>query len=118
MAIFQPCPSSPMRQPAGMRASVKKVSVNPYSPVILRIGLVQCRARSWAQNDRPSYLRCGIGVVLASRIMYFAKLPMVVQIFWPLMTYSSPSRTAPGLGAAGRSRGPARRNPGTRYPRR
>ena len=40
MAILQPCPSSPMRQSAGIRASVKNVSVKPYSPVILRIGRV------------------------------------------------------------------------------
>ena len=40
MAIFQPCPSSPMMQSAGMRASVKKDSVNPYSPLTSVTGVI------------------------------------------------------------------------------
>ena len=88
MAIFQPCPSSPIRQLAGMRASVKKVSVNPYSPVSLRMGRgsIPGTCIGARKKDRPSYLRSAAGLVRASRIMYLAKLPMVVQILVPLMT--------------------------------
>ncbi len=96
MATFQPSPTPPMRWESGMRASVKKISLNSASPVICRSGRTSTpclvhvdvevrRARgASARRDRcaraasPSCATCA----------------MLVQTFCPFTIHSSPSRTA------------------------
>ena len=96
MATFQPPPSTPTISSAGIRASRKKVWVKPCSPVSFLIGRVSTPSIfiGARKKVRPSYLREASARVRASRIMYRAYFPNVVQILEPFTTYWSPSRTA------------------------
>ena len=83
-----------------MRISSKKTSVVEWF-IIVRIGLIVMPLPttlriSTKKMESPSVLLAtsSRGVVRASNIIRSEYSARLVQIFWPFMTYSSPSRTA------------------------
>ena len=78
-----------------MRTSSKNTSLNVWPPVISMIGRISMPGRSIGQMKYETPLCFGAsGLVRAMRMPNFEKCASDVQIFWPLTTYSSPSRTA------------------------
>ena len=77
---------------------MKKTSQKPASPnvpTMLRNGLISMPGRSIGtmKYEMPVYLLVS-GSVRAMRMPNFATCASDVQIFWPLTTNTSPSRTA------------------------
>ena len=78
-----------------MRTSVKNTSLNVGPPVISVIGRISMPGRSIGQMKYEMPLCLGTsGSVRAMRMPNRAYCAPLVQIFWPLTTNSSPSRTA------------------------
>ncbi len=94
-ATRHPSLTSPTTWSRGVRASVKNTSLNSESPVIIRIG--RTSTPGWSiGTSRKLMPRClgAAGSVRARTKIQLARWPAEVQIFWPLITHSSPSRTA------------------------
>ncbi len=95
LATDQPSPISPTRQSSGTRASVKNTSLKPDAPAMLRMG--RTSTPGWCMSTmnivRPLCFGCS-GSVRASSSPKRDRCADDVQIFWPLTTHSSPSRTA------------------------
>jgi hypothetical protein len=79
----------------GVRASVKKTSLKSWLLAMLMIG--RGSTPGWSighsRNEMPLCLGAS-GSVRHSTKIQLAVWPSEVQIFWPLMTHSSPSSTA------------------------
>ena len=93
----QPSFSSPTRLTTGTRTSSRKTSQNSVLPSIARSGRMSMPAASIGTISQviPACLRTpGSGFVRTSISQYSATWPKLVQIFCPLSTYSSPSRSA------------------------
>jgi hypothetical protein len=74
MATFQPSPSLPIMQEAGIRASLKKVWQKPYSPVsfLMGRGSMPSACIGAKKKLRPAYLFGPSVDVRAIKIMYLA----------------------------------------------
>ena len=97
LATRQPSFSSPTRLITGTRTSSRKTSQNSVVPSIARSGRTSMPGASIGTISQviPACLRTsGSGFVRTSISQYSATWPKLVQIFWPLSTYSSPSRSA------------------------
>ncbi|CAB4886976.1 unannotated protein [freshwater metagenome] len=95
VAWFQPLFSSPTSQSAGMRTSVKKISLKCLPPSIWWIGRMSTPGRfmSMMNIEMPACLGAS-GFVRAMMMPYCEWWARVVHTFWPLMIHSSPSRSA------------------------
>ena len=95
MATIQPLLTPPTTLSTWVRASVKNVSLNSAAPVSIWMGRTSTPGWSMGQS-RKLMPRClgASGSVRQSTKIQLADWPAEVQIFWPLMTHSSPSRTA------------------------
>ena len=95
LATFQPSPTSPRRSESGIRASVRKTSLNSASPVIWRSGRTStpgsCMSRM--KYESPACLGWS-GSVRTIRIARSAMWAEDVHTFWPLTIQVSPSSTA------------------------
>ncbi len=96
MATIQPAPSSPRRHRAGMRTSVKKISLKSSSPAMSRIGRTSMpgvlRLRMKAVIPSCFLPRSmAVGSVRSRKSPQVARCADEIQIFEPLMTYSSVS---------------------------
>ena len=96
MATIQPAPSSPRRHAAGMRTSVKKISLNSSSPAMSRIGRTSIpgvfRLRTKAVMPSCFFPRSiAVGSVRSRNSPHVARWAEEIQIFEPLTTYSSVS---------------------------
>ncbi len=93
--MVQPPLSSPTRLLQGTRTLSKNTSQNSSSPAMLRIGrtVMPREEKSIRIKLIPA---CGLasGSVRTRQNIQFASCARVVQIFCPLITNSSPSRTA------------------------
>ncbi len=89
--------SSPSRLAAGTRTSVKKISAVSCAlrPTLsrLRPRSKPAMPRSTTSSDVP-YAAFASGSVLATTMTRSELMPLVMNVFWPLRTQSSPSRTA------------------------
>ena len=91
MATIQPWPSPPSRQSTGMRASVKKISLNISSPAMSRIGRHSMPGVSMSTMKAviPSCLAprsMAVGSVRSKKRPHLARWAVEIQIFWPLTT--------------------------------
>ena len=78
-----------------MRTSVKNTSLKLGTPVMVVMGRISMPGASIGQMKYEIPLCFGTsGSVRAIRIPKRASCAPLVQIFWPLTTHSSPSRTA------------------------
>src|SRR5262245_27240960 len=95
MATRQPSFIGPTRFCFGTRTLSKKVSLNSEFPVICFRGLTVMPGLCMSTR-RKEMPRCfgALESVRTSRIHQSAYCPILVQIFCPLTTKSSPSRTA------------------------
>ena len=96
MATIQPAPSSPSRHFAGMRTSVKKISLNSSSPAMSRIGRTSMpgvfRLRTKAVIPSCFLPRSiAVGSVRSRKSPQVARWAELIQILDPLTTYSSVS---------------------------
>ena len=96
MATIQPAPSSPRRHEAGMRTSVKKISLKSSSPAMSRIGRTSMpgvfRLRMNAVIPSCFFPRSmAVGSVRRRNSPHVARWAELIQIFEPLTTYSSAS---------------------------
>ena len=93
-------PSSPMRLAAGTRSPSKKISVVWWLIIVSSGRIVSARSsaprRSTRNSDSPSvrFFTASSGVVRASSSIRSECSARLVQIFWPVITYASPSRAA------------------------
>ena len=95
MATPQPALTPPTTLSRGVRASVKNVSLNSERPVIILIGRTSTPGWSIGTSRKVMPLCLGAsGSVRARTKIQLALWAMDVQIFWPSITHSSPSRTA------------------------
>ena len=95
MATRQPSFSSPTRLATGTRTSSKKTSLNSLLPRMVSRGRMSMPGVSMGTINQEIPLCFGAsGSVRTSSSQYWATWAWLVQIFCPLMTYSSPSRTA------------------------
>jgi hypothetical protein len=95
LATDQPSSTVPTTFAFGVRASVKKTSLNSASPVISRIG--RTSMPGWSMGTRRNVMPLCFGAdgfVRARTKIQLAVWADDVQIFWPLMTHSSPSSSA------------------------
>src|SRR5206468_902003 len=105
MATPQPPPTPPSRWPSGMRVSVKYTSLKCEAPEICLMRRVSMPGDFIDRKKNVSPLCLpACGSLRATRMAQSAQCAPEVQIFWPLTTQSSPSRTA-------RVRRPARSEP-------
>ena len=96
MATIQPAPSSPRRHRAGMRTSVKKISLKSSSPAMSRIGRTSIpgvlRSRTNAVMPSCFFPRSiAVGSVRSRNSPHVARWAELIQIFEPFTTYSSVS---------------------------
>ena len=91
----QPSPTSPSRSESGMRTSLKKTSLNSASPVAWKSGRTSTPGPCMSTRNAVIPL-CLItsGLLRAMRSPMCALCASVVQTFCPLITHSSPSRSA------------------------
>ena len=95
MATAHPLLTPPTTSSFGHVASVKKTSLNSDWPEIILIG--RTSTPGWRMSTRRKLIPLCFGAsgsVRARTKMWSARWPADVQIFWPLMTHWSPSRTA------------------------
>ena len=94
-ATFQPLLTSPRRSESGTRTSVKKTSLKLAPPVIWRSGRISTPGArmSTTKPVRPLCLgRSGsVRAMISPMSLYWAP---DVHTFWPVITHSSPSRSA------------------------
>ena len=95
IATRQPSPGTPTTREASVRASVKKTSLNSESPVNWTIGRISTPGWSsgTSRYDSPAW-RFEPFSVRATTKHHCAQCANDVQTFCPLITHSSPSRTA------------------------
>ena len=96
LVTSQPCPSSPSRFSTGTRTLSKNTSANGVPPFMFLIGL-HGDAGGLHRDEQAGDAACAsppAKSVRTSRMIHCAHIASEVQIFWPLTTYSSPSRTA------------------------
>ena len=91
MATIHPSPSPPRRQSTGMRASLKKTSLNISSPVMSRIGRISMPGVSMSTMKAviPSCLAprsMAVGSVRRRNSPHLAMWAVEIQIFWPFTT--------------------------------
>src|SRR3954467_4243113 len=95
MATRQPLSTPPTTLSAGIRASSMNSSLNSASPVICTSGRTSTPSCSMSMRKYVSPRCLGAsGFVRASSMHHFDWCANVVHTFWPVTTYSSPSRTA------------------------
>ena len=93
MATRQPSFSRPTRLATGTRASSKNTSENSDVPAMVLMGRISMPGVSMGNITQVMPLCLGAsGSVRISSSHQSAIWANVVQIFWPVMTYSSPSR--------------------------
>ena len=94
MATRQPSFSAPTRLTIGTRASSKNTSANSLEPTMVLISRISTPGLSIGNITQVMPLCFGAsGSVRMSSSHQSATCANEVQIFWPVMTYSSPSRT-------------------------
>ena len=96
MATIHPAPSSPRRHLAGMRTSVKKISLNSSSPAMSLMGRTSMPGvlRLRMKAVMPSCFlprSIAVGSVRSRKRPHVARWAEEIQILEPLMTYSSVS---------------------------
>jgi len=96
LATDQPWSTSPSTLLTGTRTLSKKTSKYSPSPLRLTMGLMVTpgERRSISKKVMPAWRLRPEAVVRTSANIQFAPPASVVQIFWPLTTRSSPSRSA------------------------
>src|SRR6202020_511072 len=95
MATAHPPLTAPTTFSLGVRASVKKVSLNSDAPLSILMGRTSTPGCSIGTNRKEMPLCLGAsGSVRVRTKIQLADCAAEVQIFWPLITHSSPSRTA------------------------
>ena len=94
IATRQPSFSSPTRFATGMRTSVRNISLNSLLSVSDFMGRTSMPGVSIGITSHVMPLCFGaVASVRTSSSQKSATWALLVQIFWPLTTYSSPSRT-------------------------
>ena len=94
-ATRHPSPSFPRRAVSGIRASVKKTSLNSASPVIWKSGRTSTPGAFMSTRNAVIPLCLGTsGFVRATMSPKDETCASVVQTFCPLSSHSSPSRSA------------------------
>ena len=95
LAMPQPWLTAPTRFSSGTRTSLKNTSQNSPCSSRLRIGRTSTPGLSIG-TSRKLMPCCALALrsVRASTKIQLASVPMVVQVFWPLITHSPSRNTA------------------------
>ena len=93
MASSKPRPSSPRIAECGTRTSWKLREAGPHCPMVGISAEVQPRSRSTRKQVTPPSAPRSLSVT-ANTMQKSAMSPPVMKVFSPLITHSSPSRTA------------------------
>jgi hypothetical protein len=93
IASSKPLPSSPRIAECGTRTFSKTSEAGPHSPIVSMYSERQPWSRSTRKQVTPPSAPLSRSVT-ANTIVKSASLPPVMNVFSPLITHSSPSRTA------------------------
>ena len=93
IASAKPRPSSPRIAECGTRTSWNESDAGPHSPIVGIVAEVQPASRSTRKQVTPPSAPFSLSVT-AKTMQKSAMSPPVMNVFSPLITHSSPSRTA------------------------